>query len=81
MSKFINIEVICSDKHEHKRRIKTRKSKIPGLKLPTWKQGENREYHPWHCYRIKIDTALKSIHSCVKELLENIFTEKTSNKI
>src|SRR5688572_9783383 len=34
---FVNIEVICSDIREHQRRIESRRSDIPGLKLPSWK--------------------------------------------
>ena len=40
--KYINIEVMCSDKIEHKRRVETRKCEIEGLKLPTWEEIENK---------------------------------------
>ncbi len=42
---FINIEVICSDKEELKKRVETRLSGMKGLKLPTWGDIESREYH------------------------------------
>ncbi|EIP99140.1 putative kinase [Opitutaceae bacterium TAV1] len=58
--RFVNIEVLCSDKTEHRRRIETRRSTIPGLRLPTWPEVENREYHRWTEDRIVIDTAGKS---------------------
>lgn len=65
---FINIEVLCSDKEEHRERIKTRESEIGGLKLPVWKDIETREYHSWESERIIIDTAHKSIKDSFEEL-------------
>ena len=57
---FINIELLCSDRQEHRHRIESRQSDIPGLKLPTWHAVETREYHPWSTDRITIDTAGRS---------------------
>ncbi len=71
-SLFINIEVICSDKAEHKMRIETRKTEVKGLKLPTWEDVENREYHPWESKRIVIDTANKSVKDSFDELNNKI---------
>lgn len=42
-SPFVEIETICSDIDDHKRRIRTRKTSIIGLTLPTWEQIQNRE--------------------------------------
>ena len=68
-SKFINIEVICSDKAEHKERIEQREPSIPGLKLPTWQQVEAREYHTWVSDRIVLDTAGKTQNQNLQELI------------
>ena len=68
----INIEVVCTDKSEHKHRVETRESTVPRLKLPTWDQVESREYHSWHCERLVIDTAGKSIQDCMGELLSSL---------
>jgi predicted kinase len=76
-SLFINIEVLCSNKEEHKKRIETRKSEITGLKLPDWKDVENREYHSWETERIIIDTANKSIEESFEELKKKINSYKT----
>lgn len=54
---FCEIEVICSDAVEHRRRVETRKSQIVGLDLPTWKDVVEREYHLWKGEHIIIDTA------------------------
>jgi len=68
----INIEVMCTDKSEHKHRVETRKSTVHGLKLPTWEQVESREYHAWHCERLVIDSAGKSIQECMSDLLSSL---------
>ena len=71
-SAFINIEVLCSNKEEHRKRIEARKSDVKGLKLPDWEDVENREYHLWKSERITIDTANKSIEESFEELHEKI---------
>ena len=54
---FREIEIICSDRAEHRRRVSTRQSRIPRLKLPTWRDVVEREYHPWPNRHLAIDTA------------------------
>lgn len=54
---FCEIEVICSDEAEHRRRVETRQSRIPGLKLPKWQDVVEREYHVWEGEHLVIDTA------------------------
>jgi predicted kinase len=54
---FREIEVICSDAEEHRRRVETRPARIPGLSLPTWDDVLQREYHVWRQEHLTIDTA------------------------
>lgn len=74
---FINIEIVCSDRQIHRQRVETRVSNIPNLKLPSWQDVLQREYHPWNDERIIIDTANKSIESCYHALIKSI-QERTS---
>jgi predicted kinase len=69
---FVNIEVLCSDKEEHKRRVETRECEAKNLIFPTWEEVENREYHAWKSERITIDTANKSVESSFEELKKKI---------
>jgi predicted kinase len=39
--KHINIEILCSNKEEHKNRIENRKTEIENLRLSTWKENMN----------------------------------------
>lgn len=66
--RLINVEIICSDEVEHRRRVETRSSDIPDLVLPTWEKVQNREYHPWTQPRIVIDTAGRGIDECIVEI-------------
>jgi predicted kinase len=54
---FCEIEVVCSDAVEHRRRVETRQPRIAGFDLPTWEEVVEREYHRWAGEHIVIDTA------------------------
>ena len=53
----IEVEVICSDAAEHRRRVETRVADIPGHVLPTWDAVVGRDYRPWETARLVVDTA------------------------
>lgn len=65
---LVNIEVICSDRAEHRRRVETRSTDIPGLELPTWVDVLRREYEPWASPRLVIDTAGREVADTLAEL-------------
>lgn len=67
-STFVNIEIFCSDKFEHRRRVEERKATVPGLKMPSWADVEKRDYHPWDEERILIDTSGRTIEECLQDL-------------
>jgi predicted kinase len=65
---FVEVEVICSDAAEHRRRVETRIADIVGHTPPTWRDVEEREYQPWPGERIVIDTAGRSLEQSLAEL-------------
>jgi predicted kinase len=65
---FVEIEIICSDPQEHRRRVEIRTSDISGLKLPTWPDIVARQYHSWDRERTVIDTARESVEHSVATL-------------
>lgn len=71
-TRYVNIEIICSDTEEHRKRVETRVSTVPRLQLPTWQEVESREYHDWTVERIVLDTAGKSENECIDELLSRV---------
>lgn len=73
---YLNIEIACSDKAEHKQRVESRESDIDGFKLPAWDEVEARDYQEWKKERIRIDTSHKEIAECVDELIDRVESEK-----
>jgi predicted kinase len=65
----LEVEVICSDPEEHRRRVETRTTDVPGLTLPAWDAVQRRDYQPWNRPHIVLDTATQSAEACVDLLL------------
>ncbi|MGH6939479.1 AAA family ATPase [Hypericibacter sp.] len=57
-SPLIEIEVVCSDAREHRRRVESRTVDVPGLILPSWASIQAHDYEPWMGSRLVIDTVL-----------------------
>lgn len=71
-AKVIEVEVVCSDREEHRRRVETRVSEVPGLVLPDWKVVIERDYHPWDRDHVTVDTAGRSLEQCVAQVLARV---------
>ena len=56
-ARLIEVEVICSDPLEHRRRVEGRISDIPALISPTWQTVLERCYEPWREPHLIVDTA------------------------
>lgn len=67
---YFDVEVVCSDISEHRRRVENRSSDITGLALPTWQEVVDREYHPWTELRLQIDTAVLTIQDAADKILQ-----------
>src|SRR5262249_1603699 len=55
--RFLEVEIVCSDLLEHRRRIETRVTDIP----VTWDEVVTRNYEAWTGDQISIDTAGQEI--------------------
>jgi hypothetical protein len=64
-AKVAEVEVVCSDLEEHRRRIQTRKSDMPGLTLPDWREVMERDYHVWDRDHVIVDTAKRGVDECI----------------
>ncbi|MEU3982897.1 AAA family ATPase [Streptomyces sp. NPDC026672] len=71
-ARVIEVEVVCSDPAEHRRRVTSRSTDIPGLPLPDWQQVVDREYEPWDRARVVVDTAGQSPHQSLSLLLRGL---------
>jgi predicted kinase len=54
---IMEIELICSDRREHRRRVEGRVSDITGLPAPTWQAVKNHPYQPWPEPHVVVETA------------------------
>jgi predicted kinase len=67
-ARLVEIEIICSDLAEHRRRAESRVADIEGLVQPSWDQIMSKTYEPWDRDRLVLDTAGSSIDRLVDEL-------------
>lgn len=65
----VEVEVVCSDRAEHRRRAETRMTDIEGLVKPTWDKTVNRHYEDWGTRSIVVDTAHKAVDDLIAELM------------
>jgi predicted kinase len=64
----LDVEVVCSDEDEHRRRVESREPDIPGYTAPTWQEVLDRDYHPWSTERLVIDTARLTVAESVEAI-------------
>ena len=68
----LEIELLCSDPEEHRRRVERRTPDIPGFVLPTWQEVVDRDYRPWNRDRLVVDTAGAGPDRGVEQLLDAV---------
>ncbi|MCM2472913.1 AAA family ATPase [Rhizobium sp. CG5] len=68
----VEIEIICSDKNEHRRRAETRTTDVPGLRKPTWEEITARHYDDWGQSPLVIDTANQDVEQSVALLVSEL---------
>lgn len=70
----VEVEIVCPDSGEHRRRVEMRTADIEGLRLPTWNDVIARDYEPWDRGRIVTDTAHASVEDSVAALRSKLKT-------
>jgi predicted kinase len=78
-AKLIEIEVVCSDLAEHRRRVESRQSDIPGLSLPDWRAVLAREYETWDRPHIVVDTSTVTLDQSLTALRAAIYAPSVSS--
>ena len=69
-STLLEVEVVCSDLAEHRRRVEARQADIPSLIAPTWQDVLHHEYEAWTTPRLVIDSALVDPRKAASLILE-----------
>ena len=64
---LVEIEVVCSDKRQHRQRVESRVSDVYGLVLPTWQQVLDRRYEPWTTAHV-VDTSGRSLEETLSQV-------------
>jgi predicted kinase len=67
---IIEVEMICSDLEEHRRRVESRASDIPGFAFPDWAAVTSRHYEPWPEPHLIIDTAQVSAECAAAQIAD-----------
>ena len=67
-ARLLEIELVCSDDVEHRRRVESRTADIPGFVLPTWSHVQDREYEPWTTAEV-IDTAGRTVDETIAQMV------------
>ena len=75
-ARLVEVEVLCSDKEEHRRRVEQRRCDIPGLRLPQWEEVLAREYEPWDRAHLVVDTAHCTVSQAVYQVVEALNTQQ-----
>jgi predicted kinase len=69
---FVEVEVVCSDPTEHRRRVEGRAAHIEGFTLPSWQEVLDRDYQPWDTPNLVIDTAIYDLETAVAQVLARV---------
>jgi predicted kinase len=66
----VEIELVCTDAAEHRRRIETRPADAVGLKPLSWQDVLSRDYKKWNREHATLDTAAHSAEDIVRMIRE-----------
>jgi predicted kinase len=69
---LVEVELICSDETEHRRRVETRTSDMEGFELPGWTAVLARDYEPWPEPHLIVDTARTSPDQALGAILQAV---------
>jgi predicted kinase len=75
--RVIDVEIVCSDAAEHRRRVESRRPDIEGHKLPAWRDVLERNYRASDGERLVIDTARLSVEQSVQTILSAVSSTDT----
>lgn len=67
--RLIEVEVVCPDREEYRRRVEGRVTDIPGLVLPSWEAIQHLDYQPWDRPHLVINSAALSPSEAVAAVL------------
>ncbi|OLF54596.1 AAA family ATPase [Pseudomonas chlororaphis] len=69
---LLDVEVVCTDAAEHRRRVENRELDVPGLRPPSWQSVLDHEYQPWSGERLQLDTAVLTPEDAVRMIVGHL---------
>ena len=69
---IVEVEVVCSDESEHRRRVETRTSDVEGLVLPTWAE-------PWSRKHVVVDSARTTASNAAQLIMSKITSVRSES--
>ncbi|MCY7262347.1 MULTISPECIES: AAA family ATPase [Pseudomonas] len=69
---LLDVEVICSDPREHRRRVETRQVDVLGLQAPSWQSVLDHDYQVWASAPLRLDSASLSPQQAVALILARL---------
>jgi predicted kinase len=76
---LVEVELICSDQTEHRRRVETRTSDVEGQAKPRWTEVVEREYEPWTRERLVIDSTTTTPENAADRIASEMTSARTGN--
>jgi hypothetical protein len=64
---LVEVEIVCSDKAEHRRRVENRATDVDGLVKPSWAEVVDREYDPWSRTPVRVHSATTPFATAVAD--------------
>jgi predicted kinase len=68
----IEVEIVCSDRIEHRRRVEERAVDVPGLVRLSWPEVVARDYRRWNTAQLVLDTARRTPTDCVADVVNHL---------
>ncbi len=72
----IEMELVCRNEAEHRRRIEDRRHSHPCGTHPDWQSVIGRDYRPWRRSRLVVDTAGRPTAACAEDILAAVSTQQ-----
>jgi predicted kinase len=69
-SGLLEVEIVCSDRTEHRRRVEGRRTDVRDFTLPSWEAVLHHEYEAWTASRLVIDSALITASEAAMQILD-----------
>jgi len=76
----LEVELVCTDVAEHRRRVEARTADIAGQLVPSWQDVVDRDYRPWDTECLVVDTASTSAGAAAAQIVEARSTRRRDSQ-